>query len=118
MNMSDIERMTDYVCNSYFGLTVNEAKILRWSMQGVGYRPDMVPDEIANELSACVDGAREAFKAMQRDYGIDPADSNPPADRDLEYHDLVEKLEEMGEDKARHLYFFMVGYLAAWKKDD
>jgi hypothetical protein len=116
--MSNIRRMTDYVCSPYFGLTMNEAKLLRWSMQGVAYQPNMIPNNIVDELAAGVDGAREGFVAMQRDYGIDPADSNPPADRDLEYHDLVEKLEAMDEDKARHLYFFMVGYLAAWERDD
>ena len=116
--MSDFGRLTDYLGDPYFGLTPIEAKLLRWSMQGVGYRPGIFPDDIRADLATGVWEARESFLAMQRDFGGDPGDLNAPADRQFEYSDLVEKLQHMAPAKATQLYLFMVGYLTAWEWDD
>ena len=116
--MSDLRALTDYVCHPLFGLTTTEAKLLRWSMQGILYRPDQVPSDLAGDLAQGVRDVLDSFRDMQRDFGEDPADPTPPADRDYEYTDLVEKLAAMDAGVARHLYFVMVGYLTVWDHDD
>jgi hypothetical protein len=95
-------------------LTEIEARLLRWSMQGVIYQPEMIPSDIGDELAAGVADTRDGFLNIQNDLGVDPADPNASADRQFEYTDLVEKLQQMAPAKAAQLYYFMVGYLSAW----
>lgn len=114
--MNDFADFAKYLL--HFGLTENDAKLLRCSMQGVIYRPDMVPDSVAGELAASVADTGDGFTEFQKEHGVDQADPDAPADRTIEYSDLAERLAAMDEAEARHLYFVMVGYLLSWQRDE
>lgn len=117
MGRVQLIKLMRFLTNPYYGLTETEVILLRWSLQGVLFQPEHTPMDMPNHLAGCVWDTRESFVDMKQQFGADYADPDAPADREYDYSDLVEKLQQMDPQKANQIYYFFVGYLTAWESD-
>lgn len=93
------------------GFSNTECGLLAWTFNGILENPEFLEyNSWVSYLRDSVDDTRANFAQFQQDFGFDPADPTAPADRELQYHDLIEKIDTLTEVQARDVRMYIIGW--------